>query len=914
MHTPHRPPRVRSEAQHPIGAPAPDAPPSRRRRPGDARDAAGMIRRHLVMFAVLLCTLAAGGARAEQVVVRAGEHPGFSRLVLPFARPVGWRLAPAPGGYILSLSRDDISFDLSGVFRLIPRTRLSAVTRSGPAGLRLDLACRCGAEAFWLDDPYRLVIDLGDDPAPGDARQGGRRRGGREASTNTALAPAAGRALPAAARRVPAERPIPPTSGDEGAAPAADEGHPPPPALIPISPRVALLPSPRTAATRRGRAGISGAASQAPAASTQTRPRPSGARAGTTPPGIGPARPALDAGAAGPDTGTAAPGSGRASEAETALREKLSRAVARAAAQGLLSADVAPVPVPAPAEAAGGPDAAAAPAPDGATADSGSTAPEGGPDPRDPSGAGTSAASEGAATPMPGLRLGTSIDSALAESAGANDIAPPSPCRSNRGYDIPSWALSGTPADMIGAARAGLVDATGTPRPEGLQRLVETYLHLGFGAEARAILDRFGEMPGAPAYRDLARIMDPQVAAPAARLTDQLGCDGPVALWAALARDDLAGVAALDLDAIVRAFAALPAHLRRRFGPDLAARVQAIGATDKAAAIANATRRAVPAEAPPGMVALMEARTALSAGARAEALAGLDRLVATGGDAAPVAAALLIETRLAGGEAPAPATVEAARAFAREYRDEPIAGRLSRAVILGEAALGRFDAAFRGFDTLGPAARGDLAGALFARLAADAGSDALLRHLVARIDNGEMPPLAPVPALALAGRLIDLDFPDRAGALMEAVSPAPEAAATAMLEARLALASGAPETALARLAGVDSAAAQSLRAKAAEAAGDLEGALQAALAAGATERAARLAWRLGAWAEVARLGPPPRRALAEYRLAAPPGVPAPEAAPPRLATARTLIETSRERRAVLSRLLDTTAFGGVGGR
>lgn len=116
--------------------------------------------------ALILLIFLAGPGLAETVVVRSGEHADFSRLVVPLERPSEWSLGRTGEGYELRLKRADVKFDLSRVFDLIPKTRLTAVSvLPNDTGLRLSLQGKTHARAFELR-PGIVVIDIASGAAP----------------------------------------------------------------------------------------------------------------------------------------------------------------------------------------------------------------------------------------------------------------------------------------------------------------------------------------------------------------------------------------------------------------------------------------------------------------------------------------------------------------------------------------------------------------------------------------------------------------------------------------------------------------------------------------------------------------------------------------------------------------------------
>jgi hypothetical protein len=129
----------------------------------------GPCRRHVPgrerIFAVSAALTIFASAAFAEVVVRSGEHPGHSRLVLEFDRLPDWRLESRPGGYALRFQPPQPAARLDDVFYYIPRDRLADLRVEGDTGdLLLDLACACEVEAVVMRS-RALVIDI-HDPRP----------------------------------------------------------------------------------------------------------------------------------------------------------------------------------------------------------------------------------------------------------------------------------------------------------------------------------------------------------------------------------------------------------------------------------------------------------------------------------------------------------------------------------------------------------------------------------------------------------------------------------------------------------------------------------------------------------------------------------------------------------------------------
>ena len=114
---------------------------------------------------IVLALLFPAMVLAQEVTVRSGEHAGFSRLVLGFDASAGWQLGRIDGGWEFRAEGSRVSFDVSRVYDLIPRTRIAAVETPAPGVLRLRIDCACHVDGFELRRS-RVVIDVKDGPAP----------------------------------------------------------------------------------------------------------------------------------------------------------------------------------------------------------------------------------------------------------------------------------------------------------------------------------------------------------------------------------------------------------------------------------------------------------------------------------------------------------------------------------------------------------------------------------------------------------------------------------------------------------------------------------------------------------------------------------------------------------------------------
>lgn len=115
--------------------------------------------------AVLALILGLVPLAAPAAVLRSGEHPGFTRIVLDGLPGPDWTLGRTGTGYALRLGLPAKAIDLSGAFRTIGRQRITGISATEDGALRIDLGCQCHADPFRTESGL-LVIDIRDGAAP----------------------------------------------------------------------------------------------------------------------------------------------------------------------------------------------------------------------------------------------------------------------------------------------------------------------------------------------------------------------------------------------------------------------------------------------------------------------------------------------------------------------------------------------------------------------------------------------------------------------------------------------------------------------------------------------------------------------------------------------------------------------------
>lgn len=495
---------------------------------------------------------------------------------------------------------------------------------------------------------------------------------------------------------------------------------------------------------------------------------------------------------------------------------------------------------------------------------------------------------------LPGLALAEGGETATALTA-SGQICPP-----ETDFDIAAWGTSAPVAVQIGLARSGLLTEFDAPVDEAILRSARFHLFLGFGAEARQILD-FQSDPGADTavhLRAMAALLDGQ---PLAQNPFQgmETCETAVALWAVLAaaRAGESVPKQTNTHAVVRAFSALPLHLRRFLGPDLVDLFLARPDHETARQLRDATLR-LPSPEDPGL-ALLEARYQLAEGNDAEAHDLAETVLSEPGPATAEAAVTVVEAALVGNHTIDPGLPSALSVFLRDAVDPVERKGLLRATILAHAMANDFEGAFA-FDTDDAETFSDLWS-----LAVEGGADAVFLSEAARRAKAR-PETLPDVEFAVARRLMSLGMAELAlgwlGPVLEGDSEDRRImAAQAFLAVRDAPA------ALAAIEGLTGPAAEGVRAHANLQLGETRAAVEGLADAGEEEQARRTAVWTGDWTLVRESGPEEwREALETLSPSAELADPGQEVAGP-IARGGQLVEESAKARAVIESLLQGTA-------
>jgi hypothetical protein len=406
----------------------------------------------------------------------------------------------------------------------------------------------------------------------------------------------------------------------------------------------------------------------------------------------------------------------------------------------------------------------------------------------------------------------------------------------------------------LGAFRSGLLGEFDRPNSYEITRLVRYYVFLTFGAEAKALVDKYSAVIERPEFvLLLAGIVDGDLEDPHRLAPQFMACDGKVALWAALAQVSLDPGQEINRPAILQAFSELPLHMRRYFGPTLAGMFIDIDDNTTAEGIRSAITRAA---GPHGAgLDLLNARIAVSEAAPDTAVQHLENIVQQ--DSAVTAEALieLVTLKREAGETIEASKIALVASLAFENRKSPLGERLIEAEILGLAANGDLEHAFDRLehyvdeDDLIVGKQEEIRSGLLNVLINEASDTVFLKQVIlVEPENFR----GRADRLSAAKRLVSLGFAEPARKLVFSVDTLPNEEEKQLL-AEVALLEEKPEIALGYLTGLTTDAAQQMRASALAAKSDHAAASALYAAIDDTNSQVVEAWRAGNWEQVASL-------------------------------------------------------------
>lgn len=420
-------------------------------------------------------------------------------------------------------------------------------------------------------------------------------------------------------------------------------------------------------------------------------------------------------------------------------------------------------------------------------------------------------------------------------------------------FDVAAWAGDGNFAKQVSKARSALTTEFDRYPPGSIEELAGAYIYFGFGAEARRVLSLDGNQTLDRALlAEMALIVDGHTV-PDGRLAAQQDCTGKGTLWLLMARSDIADVGSDIRGEAVREFRTLPPHLRTHLGPLLAEKFLSADDAERARDIID--------QVPSGGAglsidaSLVRAEVDDALGTTEEKERELSALAEDSARLPPEALAQLLELKLERGAFASPEEIELAHVLLYETR--PIGGheRLAAALARTYIALddfGQAEAIMQTEVSVDSDTFGALANDLFA-----ARVDRLSDLEVLELALEDSPPnVRPELIDRLAGRLIDMGFPNEALQVLEVTDEQQDNPERRYLRAGANALLGKIEMVEQELGTLDDARARDIRTQTFSLIGDHVEAFAVSAPAADAREDQDLAWRAGAWDALAGVDDP----------------------------------------------------------
>lgn len=452
-------------------------------------------------------------------------------------------------------------------------------------------------------------------------------------------------------------------------------------------------------------------------------------------------------------------------------------------------------------------------------------------------------------------------------------LRPPSQseaCLPQEWFDPNSWAPNEPSAGLVGL-RATLVGEFDKPNPEAVARLASLYLYLGFGLEARQLVETFPvAKERAELIGQIAGLLDQEDVSDYSTVVGQIGCNPDATLWGLLVSPPRILDPDVNLNTVLAAFSGYPIHLRNLIGPALAENLVEFGRNDEAIAVRNLIARSDGADAE--SINMINAEIEIASGNVETASTMLSDVVAQDSSKAAEALVKLISERKRAGLSVDTTVASAADALAVEYRGTELGRELTEAAIRAFSISGQPQITFARIHdaqkraSISEATIVTLTNEAFEDAARNADDVVFLRLMHSetipdiRNENPRLFPRDQETRISVADRLIELEFFDKAAAILEPLRPY----MTGELQlrfAKIAYGTGHFQNAIALLSGHNDEVAQTIRANATFELGNYATASTMFDEVGAHKQAVNAAWISGDFERAARMDARPASKL-----------------------------------------------------
>ncbi|WP_136443323.1 hypothetical protein [Pacificoceanicola onchidii] len=428
-------------------------------------------------------------------------------------------------------------------------------------------------------------------------------------------------------------------------------------------------------------------------------------------------------------------------------------------------------------------------------------------------------------------------------SIGANHCTP------NNGLNISEWSSANSVLDVMADGRRALFGEFDDVNSKSAQAYVQSLLHFGFGAEARAALQAVSDNPD-PILWSMSYLLDGEVD-PTGWFAMQANCDGYAAFWAALSGAVKEGSTHYNAPAIIGGMENLPQHLRGYLGQHLATKLSAAGKSDIAKDVLRRLERlhGGPTDRLKLGVAAIEAMD----GNFEEAEIHLSSITALPEEDAPHAITTSVEIAHAKQEPVSREVSELTAAYASELRDSPLGPDLWKAQLRTLLLDKNYDESFRILsDGSGVPDRvmSEMHTAVMRAVVENAADIPFLKYLM----GGKLKDARARPEeinLKIVRRLVSTGLSDVALDMMQSMKTESDGRELRVLRASALLDLGKPEQAEIHLVGLRGDVVDTLRAEARQRMGDHNYARELYEILGDDTSALKNAWLSSDWARVA---------------------------------------------------------------
>lgn len=392
-------------------------------------------------------------------------------------------------------------------------------------------------------------------------------------------------------------------------------------------------------------------------------------------------------------------------------------------------------------------------------------------------------------------------------------------CISSAELGFENWSDGRPFPDQVADLRAGLFQEFDRLDTTRVLNLAKLYAFGGFGAEAIQTLELLEtSFPDADRISAIAKIVDERRITGHAPFSGLQRCDSGSALWSVLTENVLAQDA--KVDAIERAFARLPNHLRRSLGPGLSSIFVNAGNLEVARRILRSVGRIETDTEPRVVRANAQVAEAEGNDKQAETLLAEVATSPSAAMEAPLALARLVEKRWGDRGAVSTQELALAASYATEFRRSEMGPLMTRTHAIALSLNQEFDAAFDLIRSLPQTSDFRVSLNRHLQLLSERSDDiTFLRQTL------EMPPdlseaMDTDTSIALSERFAALGFAPQALALANRPQDRVRWQERAQLRARAALMNGRPHQAMLELSDVKTTQADMLRAQGMNAMGE----------------------------------------------------------------------------------------------